>query len=114
MYEGWLDHIWEDASGIMTWMGQSAYPSMVWQTYDYYYDLTGAYWGCKSACEPLHIYWNPATEEVKVVNTTTQTFDGLTAEAVIYNLDGKPVQRYSQVSWLLLIPILQRGVLCLV
>lgn len=96
MYEGWLDHIWEDASGIMTWMGQSAYPSMVWQTYDYYYDLTGAYWGCKSACEPLHIYWNPATEEVKVVNTTTQTFDGLTAEAVIYNLDGKPVRRYSQ------------------
>ena len=26
-------------------MGQSAYPSMVWQTYDYYYDLTGAFWG---------------------------------------------------------------------
>ena len=43
MYEGWLDHIWNDASGILTWMGQSAYPSMVWQTYDYYYDLTGAY-----------------------------------------------------------------------
>lgn len=32
MYEGWLDRMWEDASGIMTWMGQSAYPSMVWQT----------------------------------------------------------------------------------
>ena len=55
MYEGWLDRMWDDASGIMTWMGQSAYPSMVWQTYDYYYDLTGAYWGTKSACEPLHI-----------------------------------------------------------
>ena len=27
-YEGWLDRMWEDASGIMTWMGQSAYPSM--------------------------------------------------------------------------------------
>mgnify|MGYP000479505941 CR=1 FL=1 len=24
MYEGWLDRMWEDASGIMTWMGQSA------------------------------------------------------------------------------------------
>ena len=34
LYEGWLDHMWEDASGIMTWMGQSAYPSLVWQTYD--------------------------------------------------------------------------------
>lgn len=45
MYEGWLDRMWEDASGIMCWMGQSAYPSMVWQTYDYYYDPTGVYWG---------------------------------------------------------------------
>lgn len=95
LYEGWLDHIWEDASGIMTWMGQSAYPSMVWQTYDYYYDLTGAYWGCRSACEPLHIYWNPVTEEVKVVNTTAHDFEGLTAEASVYNLNGECVERYS-------------------
>lgn len=94
LYEGWLDHIWEDASGVMTWMGQSAYPSMVWQTYDYYYDLTGAYWGCKSACEPLHIYWNPVTDGIKVVNTTAKDYEGLTAEAIVYNMDGKAVERY--------------------
>lgn len=92
LFEGWLDHMWEDASGIMLWMGQSAYPSMVWQTYDYYYDLTGAYWGCKSACEPLHIYWNPVTEEIKVANTTARNYEALTAEAVLYNMDGKPVK----------------------
>ena len=45
MYEGWQHHLWNDASGILTWMSQSAYPSFVWQTYDYYYDLNGAYWG---------------------------------------------------------------------
>ncbi len=94
LYEGWLDRIWDDASGIMTWMSQSAYPSMVWQTYDYYYDLTGAYWGCKQACEPVHIYWNPATEEIKVVNTTGKDYEGLTAEATVYNMDGKSVARY--------------------
>lgn len=96
MYEGWLDHMWEDASGIMTWMGQSAYPSMVWQTYDYYYDLTGAYWGCKSACEPVHILWNPVTDGVKVANTTAQDLEGMTAEVKVYNLDGKPVPAYTQ------------------
>jgi hypothetical protein len=96
MYEGWLDRMWEDASGIMTWMGQSAYPSMVWQTYDYYYDLTGAYWGCKSACEPLHILWNPVTDAVKVTNTTRKDYQDLTAEVTIYNLDGKPVAQYSK------------------
>lgn len=98
MYEGWLDHIWENASGILTWMGQSAYPSMVWQTYDYYYDLTGAYWGCRQACEPLHIYWNPVTDEVKVANTTARDYEGLTAEAHVYNLDGREVSRYSSKS----------------
>lgn len=94
MYEGWLDRMWEDASGIMCWMGQSAYPSMVWQTYDYYYDPTGVYWGTRSACEPLHIFWNPVTDDVKIANTTGRDADGLTAEVRVYNLDGREVEAY--------------------
>lgn len=96
MYEGWIDHIWDDASGIMTWMSQSAYPSMVWQTYDYYFDPTGAYWGCKSACEPVHIYWNPVSNAIRVANTTADGRYDLTAEARVYNLDGKEVKRYTK------------------
>jgi len=96
MYEGWLDNMWEDASGIMTWMSQSAYPSMVWQSYDYYYDLTGAYWGLKKACEPLHIQWNPATNSVKVVNTTSRDAGDLIAEASVYNMDGSEVTSLRQ------------------
>ncbi|ANI88333.1 beta-mannosidase [Arachidicoccus ginsenosidimutans] len=95
MYEGWEDHMWEDASGVMTWMSQSAYPSMVWQTYDYYYDLTGAYWGVKEACKPLHIQWNPLTNEVKIINTTGRDADRLTAEIKVYNPDGKEVKKFS-------------------
>lgn len=96
MYEGWLDRMWEDASGIMCWMGQSAYPSMVWQTYDYYYDPTGVYWGTKSACEPVHILWNPVTDEVKVSNTTSRNLDDLTAEVKVYNMDGREVKAYTK------------------
>jgi len=96
MYEGWEDNIWEDASGIMTWMSQSAYPSLVWQTYDYYYDLTGAYWGAKKACEPLHIQWNPVNNSIKVINTTRFDEQGLTAQAEVYNSDGSLVAQYSQ------------------
>ncbi|PUZ26771.1 Beta-galactosidase/beta-glucuronidase [Chitinophaga costaii] len=96
MYEGWLHHIGNDASGIMTWMSQSAYPSLVWQTYDYYYDLTGAYWGVKAACEPLHIQWSAADNSVKVVNTTGHHAQGLTAQAAVYNLDGKPAKEFAK------------------
>ena len=96
MYEGWQHHMWNDASGIMTWMSQSAYPSFVWQTYDYYYDLTGAYWGVKKACEHVHIQWSYADNSVKVINTTLSDVKGLTAKATVYNLNGKEMKKYEQ------------------
>jgi hypothetical protein len=68
MFEAWNDHMWKDATGMLIWMSQSAYPTMIWQTYDYYYDLTGAYFGAKTACEPIHIQWNAASNSVKVIN----------------------------------------------
>jgi hypothetical protein len=88
LFEGFLDHSDIDASGVLIWMSQSAYPSFVWQTYDYYYDTTGSYWGAKSACEPVHIYWNCNDDRIRVVNTSGKEVDDLTANAWIYNLDG--------------------------
>ncbi len=96
MYEAWNDHMWKDASGMLIWMSQSAYPTMIWQTYDYYYDLTGAYFGSKSACEPVHIQWNAATNSVKVINNKPYAINGLSAEAEMYNMDGKPVSGSQQ------------------
>jgi hypothetical protein len=96
MYESWNDHMWHDASGMLIWMSQSAYPTMIWQTYDYYYDLTGAYFGAKLACEPIHIQWNPATNSVKVINNKPYALQGVVAEASIYNSDGKMVSGYSK------------------
>ena len=96
MYESWNDHMWRDASGMLIWMSQSAYPTMIWQTYDYYYDLTGAYFGAKIACEPIHIQWNAATNSIKIINNKPYDLKGLTAEASVYNMDGKIVRGYSQ------------------
>jgi beta-galactosidase/beta-glucuronidase len=95
MYEGWVDHMWKDASGLMTWMSQSAYPSFVWQTYDYYYDLNGAFWGVKKACEPIHILWNCASNSIDVANSSNTDYEHLTAKAVVYDLDGNPVEGLS-------------------
>jgi hypothetical protein len=96
LYEGWQHHMWDDASGVMTWMSQSAYPSMVWQTYDYYYDLTGAYWGVRKACEPVHIQWGCADNSVKVINTTGKDLHHLEARAIVYNMNGTPVPAYGK------------------
>lgn len=59
-------------------------------------DLTGAFWGAKSACEPVHILWNPVTDGVKIANTTACDMEGLTAEVKVYNLDGKSVEAYTK------------------
>ncbi len=74
--------------GLLIWMSHPAWPSMVWQTYDYYFDPTAAYFGAKKACEPLHIQWNPVTDSVEVVNYSAGSVDGLTASAEVLNLDG--------------------------
>lgn len=96
MYEAWNDKMWQDASGLLIWMSQSAYPSFVWQTYDYYHDATGAYWGAKKACEPLHIQWNSSTNSVKVINTTAESLEGALASVKVYDLNGQLIEAYSQ------------------
>ena len=57
----------------------SRWPSFVWQTYDYYFEPTAAYFGAKKASEPLHIQWNPVTDNVEVVNYSGGDARGLTA-----------------------------------
>jgi beta-galactosidase/beta-glucuronidase len=75
-------------NGALLWMSQSAWPSTVWQTFDYYLEPTAAYFGAKHACEPLHVLWDASSNAVKVTNNSGQDYTGLNAEAKVYNLDG--------------------------
>ena len=81
----------EQRRGMILWMSHPAWPSMVWQTYDYYFEPTGAYFGSKKACEPLHILWNPLHDDIEVVNYHAGLRLGLTASCDLVNLDGSVV-----------------------
>lgn len=98
MYEAWNDKMWNDAAGLLIWMSHPAYPSFVWQTYDYYYDPSGAYWAAKKACEHVHIQWNASNQSVKAVNTTGTPLKNLTATARIYGMDGRELPSYAATS----------------
>ena len=74
--------------GLLMWMSHPCWPSMVWQTYDYYFEPTAAYFGIKKASEPLHIQWNPANEEIEVVNYSAGSHHGLKAKVELYQMDG--------------------------
>jgi len=74
--------------GLLIWMSHSCWPSLVWQTYDYYFEPTAAYFGARKASEPLHVQWNAATGMVEVVNYSAGEARGLRARAQVLNLDG--------------------------
>ena len=78
----------KDRMGLLIWMSHPCWPSMVWQTYDYYLEPTAAYYGVKHACEPLYVQWNPSTNHVEVVNRSAGHQKG-TAKASIIDLNGK-------------------------
>ena len=74
--------------GLLMWMSHPCWPSMVWQTYDYYFEPTAAYFAIKKASEPLHIQWNPATDDVEVVNYHAGRRSALKARAQVLHMNG--------------------------
>ncbi|MGL5937605.1 MAG: glycosyl hydrolase 2 galactose-binding domain-containing protein [Phocaeicola sp.] len=81
----------QNRKGLLMWMSHSCWPSMVWQTYDYFFEPTAAYFAIKKASEPLHIQWNPATDEVEVVNYSAGNRKGLVAKVQVMNMDASVV-----------------------
>ena len=76
-----------DRMGLLIWMSHPCWPSMVWQTYDYYLEPTAAYYGVKHACEPLHVQWNPVSNHVEIVNRSAGRQQGIVKASVI-DLNG--------------------------
>ncbi|MCQ2156537.1 MAG: beta-glycosidase, partial [Bacteroidales bacterium] len=74
--------------GVLLWMSHSCWPSMMWCTYDYYFQPTGAFFGSKKGCEKLHIFYNAATGGVEVANSGAGGYVALTAEAKLYGCRG--------------------------
>lgn len=74
--------------GLLLWMSHPAWPSLVWQTYDYDFEPTAAYFGSKKACEPLHIQWNPLSDSIEVVNYSVPGRPRLRAEMEILDTKG--------------------------
>lgn len=75
--------------GLLIWMSHSCWPSMTWQTYDYYFEPTAAFFGVRKACEPLHIQWNASTRNMEVVNLNKVVRGKLKAQCEVLDIYGK-------------------------
>lgn len=75
------------ATGIIQWMLNNAWPSLIWHLYDYYLQPAGGYFGTKKACEPVHVQYSRVDRGVEVVNSTYRSVAGLNVTANLYDLN---------------------------
>ena len=75
------------ATGVIQWMLNNAWPSLIWHLYDYYLVPAGGYFGTRKACEPLHVQYSYDDNSVAVVNGENWVVAGLTVKARIFDLD---------------------------
>ena len=73
------------STGVIQWMLNNAWPSLIWHLYDYYLQPAGGYFGAKKACEPLHVQYSYDDRSVMVVNSTYQSVAGLKVVAKLYD-----------------------------
>ena len=82
-------HKLNDIGGVLLWKINSAFPSVVWQVYDWYLMPNAGYYFMQNACEPVHIQLNPVNLDVLAVNRTYNSYPDLVARTDVYNLNSK-------------------------
>ena len=77
-------------SGTHLWKVNAAWPSMMWQVFDWILHANGGYYSMKEACKPLHIQESEDDQGIQVVSTLPVAKNGLRVQVGIVSLDGKP------------------------
>ena len=79
------------STGVIQWMLNNAWPSLIWHLYDYYLVPAGGYFGTKKAQEIVHVQYDWDTNSVSVINGKYEDLKGYKVTAKLYNIDAKEV-----------------------
>jgi len=82
-------HKLNEVGGVMLWKLNAAFPSVVWQVYDWFLQPNAGYYSMQNACEPVHIQLNLSDLKVLVLNRTYKPVPGLVAQVDLYGLDSR-------------------------
>jgi exo-1,4-beta-D-glucosaminidase len=93
MYEAYSRNKYT-SSGVIQWMLNNAWPSMIWHLYDYYLRPGGGYFGAKKSMEALHPIYGYDDRSIWVVSSQYHDAKGLKLTAKLYNLDM--TEKFSQ------------------
>jgi hypothetical protein len=90
-------HKLNETGGVMLWKLNAAFPSVIWQIYDWYLEPNAGYYFMQRACEPVHIQLNLDDSAVAVVNRTYIPRPGLRYEAEVVSMTGVSLVKKSGV-----------------
>jgi len=77
------------STGVIQWMLNNAWPSLIWHLYDYYLVPAGGYFGTKKSTEIVHVQYDYDTNSVSVINGKYEDLKGYKVTAKLYNIDAK-------------------------
>ena len=93
MYEAYSRNKYT-STGVVQWMLNNAWPSMIWHLYDYYLRPGGTYFGAKKAMEPLHPIYGYDDHSVWLVSSQYVDAKRLKLTVKVLNLDMS--EKFSQ------------------
>ena len=77
------------STGVIQWMLNNSWPSLIWHLYDYYLVPGGGYFGTKKAQEIVHVQYSYDSHSVAVINGTYEPINAVKVSAKLLNIDGK-------------------------
>ena len=77
------------STGVIQWMLNNAWPSLIWHLYDYNLEPAGGYFGTKKANEPVHILYSYDDRSIAVVNSTYKPVSGMKASVRVVDFNLK-------------------------
>jgi exo-1,4-beta-D-glucosaminidase len=86
MFEAWGRNKYE-ATGVIQWMLNNAWPSIIWHLFDYYLQPGAGYFATRKACEPVHAQYSYDDGSFCIVNDSSRGFTGLQLAAHVYDFD---------------------------
>ncbi|MEM3488755.1 MAG: glycosyl hydrolase family 2 [Nitrososphaerota archaeon] len=74
------------ATGVVHWLLNNAWPSIIWHLYSYNLIGAGGYFGTKKALEPIHIQYSYDDRSIVVINSTYRKVKRVRAMAKAFDV----------------------------
>lgn len=82
------NHKLNETGGVMLWKLNAAFPSVIWQVYDWYLEPNAGYYFMQNACEPIHVQLNLNDSTVAIINRTHKATPQLKVTIQVFSLTG--------------------------